>query len=94
MKNPTQKEKSKQLSEITVTLPQALLILNHLNDEVAMLKLKAGPDAEKCMVDIQVPPDLINEELVFARVQILGDLMAYSFHFYPDDVVSEATIAH
>lgn len=88
-----QQKQSRSISEIIVTLPQAVSILNFLSDELAVLKIIGAAD-EPCMAEIQIPPKFIGGELVFARVQINGDIISYSFHFYPDDVVAEVTAAN
>ncbi len=82
----------KLLSDISVALPKTAAILNFLLDELSVLKIN-GAFAEPGMVEIEIPPNLIGGELVFARVQIWGDIMAFSFHFYPDDVVAEVKSA-
>jgi hypothetical protein len=80
----------KELCDITVTLNQSLSILRYLTDEAQRI---ARVVTEPSFTEIQIPSDLIDGELVFARVEIRGEMMFFSFHFYPDDVVAEVKAA-
>lgn len=77
----------RDLTKIAVSMVEAEKIINWLNDEILMTKLKSP--YKQFFFESQIPGDLINGELAFARVDVDGDIFRITFHRYPPEVEAE-----
>lgn len=79
----------KNAKSIEVSVSEGLAILEYIYGEITAYISKV--EYENFFFDVEIPPSLIRGMLVFARVDVAGDIYQISFHPYPDEI-QKATI--
>jgi hypothetical protein len=77
----------RDLSKIDVSLAEAEKIINWLADEILMTRIKSP--YQQFFFESQIPADLIDGQLAFARIDIDGEIFRITFHRYPPEIEAE-----